>query len=321
MGGGGVRARPRGRQAAARLHRVLVVPLVPRHGAGVVRRPGHSGRHERAVRLRQGRSRGAAGRRLRLHGRGCLAHGPGRLAAHRLPHARRRAVLRRDVLPARAAARAAGVPPGPARGRRRVPRTAAGCRGAGRVARRCAPALGGDGAVSRASARGTARGGRRDSPAATRSASRWVRLRAEIPARVGSRVPAPSRFARRRPPDARRDGGRRDVRPRRRWLPPLLRRRGVARTALREDALRQRAARPSVSPRVAAHRRRALPRGCGADARLHGGRAAAAEWRLCLGAGRRHRRRRGIDVHVDGGGRSPGRAAAAVRARPLDHPR
>src|SRR5690349_23202326 len=37
-----------------------------------------------------------------------------------------------------------------------------------------------------------------------------------------------------------RDGGRRHVRPRRRWLPPLLRRCAVARAALREDALRQR---------------------------------------------------------------------------------
>ena len=43
--------------------------------------------------------------------------------------------------------------------------------------------------------------------------------------------------------DARRDGGRRDVRPARRRLPPLLGRRPLARAALREDALRQRAAR------------------------------------------------------------------------------
>ena len=43
--------------------------------------------------------------------------------------------------------------------------------------------------------------------------------------------------------DARRDGRRRHVRPRRRRLPPLLGRRPLARAALREDALRQRAAR------------------------------------------------------------------------------
>ena len=47
----------------------------------------------------------------------------------------------------------------------------------------------------------------------------------------------------------------------------------------------------------------------------------AARGRLRLVAGRRHRRRRGADLHVDGGRGRPGRAAAPVRARPLDHPR
>ena len=48
---------------------------------------------------------------------------------------------------------------------------------------------------------------------------------------------------------------------------------------------------------------------------------AAARGRLRVVAGRRHRGRRGADVHLDGGRGRPGRAAAAVRARPLDHPR
>ena len=43
--------------------------------------------------------------------------------------------------------------------------------------------------------------------------------------------------------------------------------------------------------------------------------------RLRLGAGRGHGRRRRPDVHVDRGRGCPGRAAAAVRARTLDHPR
>ena len=59
---------------------------------------------------------------------------------------------------------------------------------------------------------------------------------------------------------ARRHGRGRDVRPRRRRLPPLLGRRALARAALREDALRQRAARPRVPARLARDRRGALPR-------------------------------------------------------------
>ena len=99
--------------------------------------------------------------------------------------------------------------------------------------------------------------------------------------------------------DARRDGGRRHVRPRRRRLPPLLGRPRVARAALREDALRQRAARRRVPPRLGRHRQGALPASRRGDARLHAARAALAGGRLRLGAGRRHRRRRGADVHVD----------------------
>ena len=130
-----------------------------------------------------------------------------------------------------------------------------------------------------------------------------------------------ARRARRGDEDARRHGGRRDVRPRRRRLPPLLRRRPLARAALREDALRQRAARSRVPARVGGDGERAVSQGRRGDARLHGARAAAAERRLRLVAGRRHRRRRGAHVHVDGGrGRAAG-AARAVRARPLHPPR
>ena len=53
------------------------------------------------------------------------------------------------------------------------------------------------------------------------------------------------------PPHARPDGPRRHVRPARRRLPPLQRRRAVARPALREDALRQRPARPRPMSRRA----------------------------------------------------------------------
>ena len=153
---------------------------------------------------------------------------------------------------------------------------------------------------------------------------RRLRAGAEVPARLEPRVPPPPRLARGDgdgDEDARRDGRRRDVRPRRWRLPSLLGRRAVARAALREDALRQRAARLHVPARLRRHGGAALPRDRRGDARLRGARAAAARRRPRLGAGRRHERRRGPHVHVDGGGGRAGRAAAALRARPLDHPR
>ena len=53
---------------------------------------------------------------------------------------------------------------------------------------------------------------------------------------------------------ARRDGRGRHLRPSRRRLRPLLHRRPLARAALREDAVRQRAAHPGLHPRLAADR-------------------------------------------------------------------
>src|SRR5207253_2739282 len=77
------------------------------------------------------------------------------------------------------------------------------------------------------------------------------------------RAPAAHRRARHGHEDARRDGGRGDVRPRRRGLPPLLGRPAVARPALREDAVRQRAARARLPARMGGDRARAVPRGGG----------------------------------------------------------
>ena len=56
-------------------------------------------RHERPLRQRQGRPRGATRRRRRLHGRRAGDDRARRLADDGVPHARRRAVLRRHVLP------------------------------------------------------------------------------------------------------------------------------------------------------------------------------------------------------------------------------
>ena len=125
---------------------------------------------ERALRQRQGRPRGAARRRRRLHGRRRRAHRPGRLAAHRVPHAGRRAVLRRHVLPARAAPRAAVVPAGAARRRRRLPRAPGGRRRAGRGARRGLAPVGAR--PSRRASRSPRRCSPRPSAACSRSSTR-----------------------------------------------------------------------------------------------------------------------------------------------------
>ena len=92
--------------------------------------------------------------------------------------------------------------------------------------------------------------------------------------------------------DAREDGGGRDLRPGRRRVPPLLDRRAVAGPPLREDALRQRAADPSVRPRLAG-RRRSPPQGRDRDERLPAPRAPPSGRRPLLLPGRRQRGRGG----------------------------
>ena len=86
-------------------------------------------------RQHQGRSRGASGPRPDLPDRACAADPPlGRLAAHDVPHARRRAVLRRHVFSARGPLRLAGIPRAAAAGRRRLSRAGRRDRRAGRAA-------------------------------------------------------------------------------------------------------------------------------------------------------------------------------------------
>ena len=84
--------------AVGRLRRM---PLVPRHGPRVVRRRRGGRGDERRVRVHQGRPRGAARHRRRLHERHRRAHRPGRLADDVLPDARRPALLLRHLLPER----------------------------------------------------------------------------------------------------------------------------------------------------------------------------------------------------------------------------
>ena len=261
VGSGGDRARPRTGPAAARLHRLLGLSLVPRHGARVLRERRDRRAHERALRLRQGRPRGAPRRRRDLHGGRAGDDRQRRLAAERLPHARAGPVLRRHVLPARAAPRDAELADGAA-GRRAGLGHAA--RGDPRAERR-------DGG---AAVRGRApEAGRRarstpqildDAVAqlrrAVRLAARRLGRRAEVPRRLDDRVPA----APRRDADvalhAALDGLGRHQRPDRRRLRALLDRRELDGPALREDALRQRAAGRRLPARLAGQRRRRAAR-------------------------------------------------------------
>ena len=82
----------------------------------------------------------------------------------------------------------------------------------------------------------------------------------------------------------------------------------VARAALREDALRQRAARRRYLHGWQVIGKERYRAGRRADRRLHAARARARRRRARLGAGRRHGRRRGLDVHLE---------ARRRRARPV----
>ena len=183
-----------------------------------------------------------------------MAHepGPGRLADDRVPHARAAAVLRRHLLPARRPLRAPRASPSllkriaerweAERDRIRAPGPATSSSYLRLGATRRRPA------ARWATADLRPRGGA--APGRLRRALRRLRPRAQVPAlgraaAAAARAPAHRRRARARDghEDARRDGARRHVRPARRRLPSLLRRRALAGAALREDAVRQRAAR------------------------------------------------------------------------------
>ena len=110
------------------LGRLCRLPLVPCHGARELRIAGSRGGDERAVRQHQGRSRGAARRRRHLHAGAAYPGRAGRLAAHHVLHARRRAVLGRHLLPLSRALRPAELHRRAARRGPGLPRQAAGHR-------------------------------------------------------------------------------------------------------------------------------------------------------------------------------------------------
>ena len=242
MGPRGARAcAPRG-QADLPLDRLRGLPLVPRHGARVVRGRRDGGGPQRGLRGDQGGPRGAARPRPGLHERGRVDDRAGRLAAQRLPHARPQAVLRRHLLPRHEPPRAAVVPR-PARrdppGVDRAPeRGGAGRPPAGRRDDR-GPTI-----ADRGDAPGTGRA-RRGGPQPrdpVRLGQRRLGARTEVPAADGDRVPAqPVRRDRRHANDRDGpslpgpDGRRRHPRPPRRRLRALLDRRasGSCRTSRR----------------------------------------------------------------------------------------
>ena len=235
-----------------------------------------------------------------------------------------RAVLRRHVLPARAAPRAAELPAGAAR--RSRPPTASGAPRWPARRRQLVEAM-----RSSSEVRAVVRAARpirccrrrpRGLAPRLRRRVRRLRRRAEVPARLGARVPAPPRRARTW-------SGRRSTR----WPPAgCTTSSAAASTATRwtadwlvphfEKMLYDNALLvPAYLHAWVVTGRRALPPRRRGDVRLPAPRPRASRGRLRLVAGRRHRRRRGAHVHLDGGRGRPGRAAPPVRARPLDHPR
>ena len=259
VGPRGVRGGPAAQRAGPAERRVRRLPLVPRDGARVVRGRGDRGVPERALREHQGRPRGAARRRRRLHAGDRRDDRAGRLADDLRARPRGQPVLRRHLLPRPAAARAAELPPAARGDRRRVDQPV---RRGGRGLR---PDPGG--------ARPARSSSRAASPSTRRPSTRRSRSWRATSTPTGA-VSAARRSSRRRwcwssccgtaatsaDPDGRQDaggdGGRRHPRPAGRRLRAVRRRPRVGGAALREDALRQRPAALGLRALGGAARRR-----------------------------------------------------------------
>ena len=126
-------------QAHLPVDRLLDLPLVPRDGARVVREPGDCRGPQRRFRVDQGRPRGAAGRRPRLHGVRPVDDRIRRMADDGLPDAGAQAVLWRHVFSADVTMGPSWVPGRPQRARTRVEaRSGAGRLCGGRAVRSAA---------------------------------------------------------------------------------------------------------------------------------------------------------------------------------------
>src|SRR4051794_40664890 len=127
-----------------------------------------------------------------------------------------------------------------------------------------------------------------------------VGRRAEVPRDVGDRVPAAPRRAADVALHPAGDGVGRHLRPGRRRLRAVRRRRDLDGAALREDALRQRAARPRLPARLAGVGRLGPAAHGRGDARVGAARDARARGRLPQRARRRLGGRRGQVLRLDG---------------------
>ena len=289
---------------------------------------------ERPLRQHQGRPGGAARPRRHLHAGGHDAHRAGRLAAQRVAHSGRRSRSTAAPTSPRLPLRHALLPPG-ARGHRRQPgghpardlqSTAAACgsilSGWARRARRTEARS----TVVQPAGRGRWRlaTGRRSLiglPPTSTAVQRRLGRRAQVPAAAGAGVPLAQQSLDTKPElqvrssHPGRHGRGRHLRPPGRRLPSLLHRRLLAGAPLREDALRQRPARPLLPARLAATGQAPLPRRRRGDPRLPPARDAPSPGRLLQRRGRRFRRGRGrllrLDARSDTGG--PHRRGSAAR--------
>ena len=271
--------------------------------------PDIAGADEPPLREHEGGSRGAAGRRSDLHAGRAVDDRPRRLADDRVPHARRHALLRRDVLPAATIVTAC---PG-------FPRLLQAIADAWQSRRgevvQSGRQLNGVARPDRAAARArptllTRRDPVRRVPGIVRAVRRGMgRLgrRAEVPAADDLGVRAALLEAHAEPASRERmvhttldpHGARRDVRPARRRLRALLGGRALAGAALREDAVRQRPARLALPARLAGVRRSRVPPRLRGDARLSAARHGRPGRRLLLRRGRRLRGPRGQVLRLD----------------------
>ena len=249
-----------------------------------------------------------------------------RLAAHDVPHARPGPVLRRHLLPeGRRATACPGFVDLHAARAGLLRRAARRDRDAERRARR--------GPRAHAAARRGARLASSPTPRSRGDRLPRRRFDASTAASAGAPkfphpdsielLPAPPRRDRRRGlarhghDHARADGRGRHLRPARRRLRALQRRRRMGHPALREDALRQRPAPAPVRRRVGHHGRSALRARRRGDGRLGDARDAVARGRLLLLARRRLRGRGRQVLRLDArrGARAPHRRTSSRSSR------
>jgi hypothetical protein len=306
---------------------------VPRHGSRVVRGPAGRRAAQPGLRGRQGRPGGAPRRRRRLHPGRRRPDGAGRLAAVRVHHPGRAALLHRHVLPGAPGRRDPRLHPGPRRRRHRVGRAAGRrtrlrradrrapdrlrtCRDPTDTRRRCPRRAPHDRVPDdRAPDAGPPRCRAGAADRRVRRGARRLRWRPEVPAVHGAGLPRPPPRPHRRPAGTRHahgdvpgHGRRRHPRPAARRVRPLLGRRRLGRPPLREDAVRQRAAGLGLPRLVAADRApaRRAGRACDRDVPAH--RPAHPPGRLRRLPRRRHGAARA--------GRAPPRRGCQLRVDP-----